>query len=84
MNEKMTKQIEEMKQQTIGVEVEMNGITRDRAAKLAATYFAQADMKTQLDATATALGQLGMLRAESGNSKKMSALQDATAKNANW
>lgn len=39
MNEKMTKQIEEMKQQTIGVEVEMNGITRDRAAKLAATYF---------------------------------------------
>ena len=39
MNEKITRQVEEMKQQTIGVEVEMNGITRDKAASLAATYF---------------------------------------------
>lgn len=39
MSEKTTRQIEEMKQQTIGVEVEMNDITRDKAAKLAATYF---------------------------------------------
>lgn len=28
-----------MKQQTIGVEVEMNGITREKAARLTATYF---------------------------------------------
>ena len=33
------KQIENMKQQTIGVEVEMNNIRRDRAAKLAADFF---------------------------------------------
>ena len=39
MNEKITRQIEEMKQQTIGVEVEMNNITRDKAARLAATFF---------------------------------------------
>lgn len=39
MNEKITRQVEEMKQQTIGVEVEMNGITRDKAARLAAAYF---------------------------------------------
>lgn len=39
MNEKITHQIEEMKKQTIGVEVEMNSITRERAAKLAAEYF---------------------------------------------
>lgn len=39
MNEKMRKQIEEMKKQTIGVEVEMNSIARERAAKLAATFF---------------------------------------------
>ena len=39
MSEKTTRQVEEMKQQTIGVEVEMNGITRDKAAKLVATYF---------------------------------------------
>lgn len=39
MNEKITRQVEEMKQQTIGVEVEMNSITRDKAARLAATFF---------------------------------------------
>ena len=33
------KQIENMKQQTIGVEVEMNNIRRDQAAKLAADFF---------------------------------------------
>jgi hypothetical protein len=39
MNEKTAHQIEEMKKQTIGVEVEMNNITRERAAKLAADFF---------------------------------------------
>lgn len=39
MNEKMTNQIAEMKKQTIGVEVEMNGIKREKAAKIAAEYF---------------------------------------------
>lgn len=39
MNEKTARQIEEMKKQTIGVEVEMNNITRRAAAKLAAEFF---------------------------------------------
>lgn len=39
MNEKIAKQIEAMKSQTIGVEVEMNSIRRDKAAKLAAKFF---------------------------------------------
>ena len=39
MNEKTTRQIEEMKKQTIGVEIEMNSITREKAAKLAAGFF---------------------------------------------
>ena len=39
MNEKIANQIEEMKKQTIGVEVEMNNITREKAAKLAAEFF---------------------------------------------
>lgn len=39
MNEKTTRQIEEMKKQTLGVEVEMNNITREKAAKIAATMF---------------------------------------------
>lgn len=39
MNEKTMRQIEEMKKQTIGVEVEMNSITRKRAARIAAEFF---------------------------------------------
>ena len=39
MNAKVARQIEEMKTQTIGVEVEMNNIERSAAAKLAATFF---------------------------------------------
>ena len=39
MNEKIKNQIEEMKKQTIGVEVEMNSITRENAAKLASEFF---------------------------------------------
>ena len=36
MTERTANQIEAMKQQTIGVEVEMNNITRQKAAKVAA------------------------------------------------
>lgn len=39
MNEKTARQITEMKKQTIGVEVEMNNITRQKAAKAAAEFF---------------------------------------------
>ena len=39
MNAKTLRQIEEMKKQTIGVEVEMNNITRNKAAKIAADFF---------------------------------------------
>ena len=39
MNEKTARQITEMKKQTIGVEVEMNSITRQKAAKAAADFF---------------------------------------------
>ena len=39
MTEKTTRQIENLKNQTIGVEVEMNSITRKDAAKIAADFF---------------------------------------------
>ena len=39
MSEKALRQSERMKEQTIGVEVEMNNITRERAAKIAAELF---------------------------------------------
>ena len=39
MKEKTMRTIENMKNQTIGVEVEMNNITREKAAKVAAELF---------------------------------------------
>lgn len=39
MNEKTRMQIEAMKKQTVGVEIEMNNITREKAAKKAAEFF---------------------------------------------
>ena len=39
MTDKTMNQIEQMKKQTIGVEIEMNNITREKAARLAAEYF---------------------------------------------
>ena len=39
MNEKTARQIENLKNQTIGVEVEMNAITRTEAARIAADFF---------------------------------------------
>ena len=67
MNEKTRIQIEEMKRQTIGVEVEMNNITREQPQ----TISEQADTNIQQTETVITLGQLGTQRAESGNSKGM-------------
>ena len=43
------KQIEGIKNQTIGIEVEMNSIRRDQAAKVAATYFGTGKFKNTAD-----------------------------------
>lgn len=84
MNTKTARQIEEMKKQTIGVEIEMNSISRSKAAKLASQFFGTGRYKTQQTATATAHTRLGTSKAESGNSKKMLALQELTVRNAKW
>ena len=76
MNEKTTKQIEEMMNQTIGVEVEMNNITRAKAAQIAAAKIPQA-------ATVTAPTPHGTARDASGSSRRTSAFTDRTAKSAN-
>ena len=39
MNDKIARQVEEMKQQTIGVELEMSNITRQKTAQVVAKYF---------------------------------------------
>ena len=71
MNEKITNQIAEMKKQTIGVEVEMNSITRERQRELQPSSSEQDATKTQPEGTDTSLGQHGMSREENGNSKGM-------------
>ena len=58
MNEKTAQQIARMKEQTIGVEVEMNHITREKAARIAADFFGT----NRYENTAG--------RAENGNSRK--------------
>ena len=45
MNEKTRKQIENLKNQTIGCEVEMNNITRNKAVKIASEFFGTDDFK---------------------------------------
>src|SRR5699024_470116 len=42
------------------------------------------DIRTRKDGTDTAPGQHGMQKVGNGNSRRMSALQDRTAKNVNW
>ena len=58
-------QIEGIKNQTIGVEVEMNNITRAKAAQIAAEFFG-----THRHATDTAPSPLGTARGANGNFRK--------------
>lgn len=70
MNEKTTKQIEEMMNQTIGVEVEMNNITRTKAAGLPPSSSEQADTSTPQAATVTIPTPHGTARVESGSFRR--------------
>ncbi len=49
MNTKTARQIEEMKKQTIGIEIEMNSISRSKAAKLASQFFGTGRYKNTAD-----------------------------------
>ena len=61
MNERIQNQINNMKNQTIGVEIEMNNITRRKAAE---------HMMQQAN-TVTTVGLAKTLKEECGNSKGM-------------
>ena len=82
MNEKTTKQIEEMMNQTIGVEVEMNNITR-KPRRLPPISSAHTATKIPQAATVTAPTPHGTARDASGSSRRTSAFTDRTAKSAN-
>ena len=82
MNERITKQIEEMKKQTIGVEVEMNNIRRDKAAELAAAFFGTGRFENTASRNGIIHGPHGMQAEGNGNSRRTSALRDRMIKNA--
>lgn len=84
MNEKTARQITEMKKQTIGVEVEMNNITRQKAAKAAAEFSAPDATRIPPAATDTAPGRPGTQTGASGSSRRMFPLRDRMTRNANW
>lgn len=84
MNAKTERQIENLKNQTIGVEIEMNHITRERAAKLAADFFGTGRYEFTASRNGYSTWSAWTHKAENGNSRKTSALQDAMLKSANW
>lgn len=83
MKEKVENQIEEMKKQTIGVEVEMNSITRRKAAILVGEYFG-----TRAFDAAREYGYCSWAcRDRKGRTwkfQKTCQSQDQTKKNAKW
>ena len=83
MNQKTLKQIEEMKQQTIGVEIEMNNITRKEAAEVVAKHFGTEAIIQQAFMDIP-VGLAKTIKEEFGNFKKMLALQEMTITNAKW
>ena len=70
MNDKTREQIEAMKNQTIGVEIEMNNITREKAARKVAEYFGTRAWNAPASTDITA-GLARMDRAGFGNSRGM-------------
>ena len=84
MNEKTRVQIEEMKKQTIGVEVEMNNIERSRAAKVAAEFFGTGRFEDTARRNGYCTWSAWDARDASGNSRRTFPLTARTARNANW
>lgn len=84
MNEKTARQIAEMKNQTIGVEVEMNSITRQKAAKVAAAYFGTGRYENTAGRNGYSTWSAWDAQGASGNSRRTFPSQGRTSRNANW
>ena len=63
-------QIEGIKNQSIGVEVEMNNITRSKAAQIAAEFFGTHRHENTAGRNGYCTSPLGTARGASGNSRK--------------
>lgn len=76
-------QVTNMKKQTIGVEVEMNSITRKKQQFWLENILVQ-EHTMQQENTVISVGLAKTRKEEHGNSKRMYQLQDQTMKNAKW
>lgn len=83
MNAKVENQIARMKNQTVGVEVEMNGITRSRQPARLQNSSGQQPGMLPVN-TVTAPGLVKTRTAEFGSSKRMSALPVQRVKSVKW
>lgn len=84
MNTKTARQIEEMKKQTIGIEIEMNSISRSKAAKLASQFFGTGRYKNTADRNGYCTYSAWDEQGREWKFQKMSALQELTVRNAKW
>ena len=84
MSQRTENQVAEMKKQTIGVEVEMNSITREKAARVAAEFFGTRRCRDHPTATAILPGQPGTRAAGNGSSRETAALPVRKMRNARW
>ena len=84
MNEKTRIQIEEMKKQTIGVEVEMNNIDRSRAAKVSAEFFGTGRYENTAHRNGYSTWSAWTARDANGNSRRTFPFPAQTAKNVRW
>ena len=84
MKESTRIQIENMKNQTFGVEIEGNNITRQKAAQKAAEYFGTGRYEYTARRNGYFTWSAWDAQVGNGNSRGMSALPDRTTRNARW
>ena len=82
MKESTALQIEAMKKQSYGIEIEGNNITREKAAKTAAEYFGIGRYEYTARRNGYESWSSWMRRDANGNSKRMYPLPDRTARSA--
>ena len=84
MNEKTARQIAEMKNQTIGIEVEMNSITRQKAAKVAAEFFGTDRYENTAGRNGYSTWSAWDAQGREWKFQRTFPSQDRTSRNANW
>ena len=84
MSQRTENQVAEMKKQTIGVEVEMNSITREKAARVAAEFFGTGRYRDTSYRNGYYAWSAWDESAGNGSSRETAALPVRTMRNARW